>query len=283
MNCPICQSPSDRIFQIDGFWILECKSCYHRYAEIIASNDHIDQVYQDEYFKGGAAGYMDYLSEANILTSHGRRYGLILSKYTPPGMLLDVGTAAGFTLKGLLESGWRGIGLEPNLSMVEYGRTHLDLQIECGSLEQFSTNQKFDVVVMIQVISHFYDIRQALQKAANITNPGGFWLIEMWDRESWVARILGKYWHEYSPPSVLQWFSPTGLKHLVAQFGFSEIARGRPKKFINSAHAKSLLKYKLQNSALGWLQRGLAIVPDHLIFPYPTFDLYWFLFQKNPN
>jgi SAM-dependent methyltransferase len=247
------------------------------------SNDHIDQVYRDDYFKGGAAGYMDYLSEANILTSHGRRYGLILSKYTPPGLLLDVGTAAGYILKGLQESGWRGIGLEPNLSMVEYGRTHLDLQIECGSLEQFSTNQKFDVVVMIQVISHFYDIRQALQKAANITNPGGFWLIEMWDRESWVARILGKYWHEFSPPSVLHWFSPAGLKHLIAQFGFYEIARGRPKKFINSAHAKSLLAYKLQNSPLDWLKRGLAIVPDHLVFSYPTFDLYWFLFQNNPN
>jgi SAM-dependent methyltransferase len=283
MNCPICQNSLDRIFQKDGYWILECKSCHHRCAEIIPSNDHLNQVYQDDYFKGGAAGYPDYLSEAKILSDHGKRYGLMLKKYTTPGTLLDVGTAAGFILKGFQESDWQGIGLEPNSSMAEYGRTHLGLQIESRSLEQFTSNQRFDLVSMIQVIAHFFDIRQALQKAADATKPGGFWLIETWDRESWVARSLGRYWHEYSPPSVLHWFSPGGLNFLVAQFDFSEVARGRPAKRISGAHAKSLLGYKLQNFPLSWLRGGLKIIPDHLVIPYPTFDLFWILFQKSTN
>ena len=44
--------------------------------------------------------------------------------------------------------------------------------------------------------------------------------------------------------------------------------------------AKSLLGYKLQNSPLGWLQGGLKIIPDQMVIPYPTFDLFWMLFQK---
>jgi SAM-dependent methyltransferase len=283
MNCPICQNSSDRIFQKNGYWIRECNNCLHRYVEMTPSADHPNQIYQDDYFKGGAAGYPNYLSEARILTAHGRRYGLILNKFTAPGTLLDVGAAAGFILKGFQESGWQGIGLEPNLSMAEYGRVHLGLQIESGSLEQFFPEHQFDLVSMIQVIPHFFDIRQALQKAADATKPGGFWLIETWDRESWVAHFSGKYWHEYSPPSVLHWFSPAGLNLLVAQFGFSEVARGRPAKRISGAHAKSLLEHSLKNSPLGWMRSGLNIIPDHQVIPYPSFDLFWILFQKSTN
>ena len=219
----------------------------------------------------------------NLYRQHGKRYGILLKQYTTPGTVLDVGAAAGFLLKGFQDSGWQGVGLEPNSSMASHGRTNLGLQMETGSLEHFSSSQQFDLVSMIQVIAHFSDIRQALQKAADVTKNDGFWLIESWNKGSWVARILGKHWHEYSPPSVLRWFSPSDLSRLVTQYGFSEVARGRPVKRLNGAHVKSLLGYKLQNSPLGWLQGGLKIIPDQVVIPYPTFDLFWTLFQKSTN
>ena len=281
MDCPVCYNPTRQVFQKYGYWINECINCFHRSVEMTPTPDHTDKIYQDEYFMGGAAGYSDYLGEEKLLLEHGRRYGTLLKQYTTPGTILDVGAAAGFLLKGFQESGWQGVGLEPNSSMVSHGRTHLGLQMETGDLENFSSSQRFKLVSMIQVIAHFSDIRKALQKAADITQKDGFWLIESWNRESWVARILGEHWHEYSPPSVLNWFSPSGLKQLVAQYGFSEVARGRPAKRLNGAHVKSLLGYKLQNSPLGWLRGGLKFIPDKMVIPYPTFDLFWMLFQKN--
>jgi SAM-dependent methyltransferase len=280
MNCSICYYPTQQVFQKYGYWISECINCYHRTVEMIPLPEHTDQIYKDEYFKGGAAGYSDYLSEEKILSEHGRRYGALLKQYTAPGTILDVGAAAGFLLKGFQDSGWHGIGLEPNASMASYGRTNLGLQMETGRLENFSSSQRFDLVSMIQVIAHFSDIRQALQKAADVTRGNGFWLIESWNKGSWVARVLGEHWHEYSPPSVLHWFSPSDLSRLVTQYGFSEVARGRPAKRLNGAHVKSLLGYKLQHSPLGWLQGGLKIIPDQMVIPYPTFDLFWMLFQK---
>jgi SAM-dependent methyltransferase len=280
MDCPICFSPPRRIFQKYGYWICKCTKCEHRFTEMIPSAEHTKLVYQDKYFKGGAAGYPDYLGEAKIFTEHGRQYGTILKKYTTPSVMLDVGAAAGFILKGFKETGWQGIGLEPNASMASHARTNLGLKMETGSLEKFSSTQQFELISMIQVIAHFSNIRLALQNAANATQEGGFWLIESWDRGSWVARLLGRYWHEYSPPIVLNWFSQSGLKNLVGQYGFSEIARGRPKKRINGAHFKSLLGYKLKDLSLGWLQSGLNIIPNKMIIPYPTFDIFWMLFQK---
>lgn len=283
MNCLICQGPSERIFQKSGYWIRECRNCHHRFAEITPTNDHAHQIYQDDYFMGGAAGYPDYLGEAKIISAYGRRYALMLEKFMNPGVVLDVGAAAGFFLKGFQQMGWHGIGLEPNLSMAEYGRTHFNLQIENETLEHFSSTQQFDLLSMIQVIPHFFSLRQALQNAEKVTKPGGFWLIETWNRQSWIARLLDSHWHEYSPPSVLHWFSPEGLKLLVSQFGFSEIARGHPAKRISGAHAKSLLEYAMQGCRFGWLSGALKFIPDRLVIPYPSFDLFWILFQKNAN
>jgi hypothetical protein len=79
----------------------------------------------------------------------------------------------------------------------------------------------------------------------------------------------------------LHFFSPDTLVKLVKQFGFEEVARGRPAKKLNSSHAKSLLQYKLQNSALGKPATKLVdLVPDGVAIPYPSFDLFWALYQK---
>ena len=99
-------------------------------------------------------------------------------------------------------------------------------------------------------------------------------MIETWNRESFSARIFGQNWHEYSPPSVLQWFSLDGLTHFLGEIGFEKIAHGRPPKKISGAHAKSLLKYRLGNNFL------LKLIPDGLNFPYPSEDLFWAIYRK---
>lgn len=284
MLCPIDHSPTLRVFQIDGYWIRECQDCHMRCVEISASHEHLTQVYGDSYFTGGGAGYLNYLDEANIIMTHGRQYGKILTKFMNPGKVLDVGAAAGFILKGLSDYGWDGLGLEPNAFMAEHGRSQVGVDIEVGSLERYGSDQKFDLITMIQVVPHFYDLRRALQTAANLTKPSGYWLIETWNKDSTIARMMGPNWHEYSPPSVLHFFSPESLRLLVSQFGFEEVARGRPAKKINSSHAKSLLTYKLQDSIVGRLGAKLVdLVPDGLTLPYPSFDLFWALYRKSDS
>jgi len=145
---------------------------------------------------------------------------------TKKGKLLDVGAAAGFILQGFTDAGWRGIGLEPNVEMARFGRDKFNLDVRCGSLESFETGERFDLISMIQVVAHFYNPRAAFEKAADLLNENGFLLVETWNRASLSARLFGANWHEYSPPSVLQWFSETGLTQFLKEFSFEKIARG---------------------------------------------------------
>jgi SAM-dependent methyltransferase len=282
MICAICGGQTERLFQKHGHWIRQCGSCGHQSADIAPSPEHVGKVYGDQYFCGGDAGYRDYVSDGAILVPYGRHYADLLARFMPPGSMLDVGAAAGFILKGFQESGWNGIGIEPNPLMADYARTHFGLRVESGVLEQFQSAERYDLISMIQVISHFYDVRKALEVAAEHTRPGGFWLIETWDRESWTARLFGRRWQEYSPPSVLHWFSVGGLQQLTSQFGFRQVARGRPAKRIVVGHAKSLLQYKLRGSALSKPVLGIVgLMPSTLSVPYPADDVFWALYQKS--
>jgi SAM-dependent methyltransferase len=273
--CPICNSPSRALFVKDGYPVRECEVCRHRFAEVATDPGHVARVYGDDYFHGGGAGYGDYLSEGWLLRDRGRWYARLLRRYTTPGTLLDVGAAAGFILQGFLDRGWHGKGVEPNPGMAEYARTRLGLDVRTGTLEDLPPGDVFDLVSLIQVLPHFVEPRRALAAAAAVTRPGGFWLIETWNRDSWTARAFGQNWHEYSPPSVLHWFSPAGLQRLAGQFGFRKVGAGRPAKWINAGHAKSLLRHKL-GAAAG----VLGVLPDRLALPYPAEDLFWMLLQK---
>jgi SAM-dependent methyltransferase len=281
--CPLCGGPSRRRFARHGFWIRDCEACGHRFVEGPLAADHVESTYGDRYFFGGGAGYPDYTSMGPLLRERGRWYGRMLARHMPPGTVLDVGCAAGYWLQGLADCGWSGCGVEPNATMAEHARARLGLAVTTGTLERLDTRERFDLVSLIQVMAHFTDARADLAAAVARVGDRGHLLVETWNRESWTARCLGRHWHEYSPPSVLHWFTPASLRRLGEELGLHEVARGRPRRRISAAHARSLLRYKVQGSALGRLAvRALGVVPDRWSLPYPGDDLFWMLFRRFP-
>ncbi len=279
--CPLCGSASRRAFEKYDIWIADCGECGHRFAEFDPKTEQIKAVYGDDYFSGGGAGYDDYLTEESLLRAAGERYAGIVAKFAEPGMMLDIGAGAGFILKGFEKAGWKGRGVEINQTMARYGQENLGLDIYAGTIEAYPYDDQFDLVAMIQVIGHIPDPVAALKKAASLTRPGGLLLIETWRRDSWTARAFGKNWHEYSPPSVLHWFSKAGLQAACEAAGYRSIASGRPAKWINAGHARSLLKYKLDPMPLGrFASRAFSLIPASINLPYPAEDLLWMLFRK---
>jgi SAM-dependent methyltransferase len=279
--CPWCGGAGRPAFERHGHAIVDCSACAHRYAGLRPGRDHAAQVYGDAYFFGGGAGYADYLSGGALLRASGRRYGDIAARYARPGRVLDVGAAAGFVLQGLGDAGWRGIGLEPNVAMVQHGRRALGLDLRAGTAEDLRPGETFDLVSMVQVVAHFADPQRAFARLAEATRPGGLWLIETWDWRSWTARLAGPGWHEYSPPSVLHWYTRGTLAVQLKRYGFEPVAHGRPVKRLLGAHARSLLDYKLRASRLGrLLTPALRLLPDDAVLPYPAEDLFWLLARK---
>lgn len=267
-------------FEKQGYPVLECGRCRHRFLGHPAPVDHVERTFGDHYFHGGGAGYPDYLAEGWLLRRRGGRYARLVEAWRPPGTVLDVGAAAGFLLQGFTERGWTGRGVEPNAAMARHARDR-GLQVEVGTLEDLPAEPVYDVVLMVQVVAHVYDLRCAFRSAAAATAPGGYWLVETWDWTTWLARLFGDGWHEYSPPSVRHWFSTQSLVRVASDVGFCEVARGRPSKWIAAAHAASLLAHALGPSRLGRAVGSLGRrMPGRLAVPYPAADLLWMLLRK---
>ncbi|MGI9369820.1 MAG: methyltransferase domain-containing protein, partial [Ruegeria sp.] len=171
--------------------------------------------------------------------------------------------------------------IEPNESMAKFANEKMDLNVLQGDLETVQDLDPFDAISMIQVIGHFHDLRRSLDTVSKLTQPGALCLIEFWRRESMIARLFGKHWHEYSPPSVLHWFTSKSLDFAMNERGFENLAAGAPRKYISGAHAASLLTHKMSS------------VPGHKIvtsplrsmfgkseIPYPPLDLQWRLYRR---
>ena len=283
--CVVCQGPLTIRFIRNGFEIADCADCGHRQttlglappADVAA---HIATVYGDSYFTDGGAGYVDYLAEGAMLRERGRKYGTILKHHRNGAKVLDIGAAAGFLLQGMADVGWEPVGLEPNERMASHARTELGLNVITGSLEGgvLDDERPFDAVTLIQVMGHFIDPVGALEKVRELLAPGGLVLVETWDVESRTARALKQRWHEYSPPSVLQWWSRRELQAVAQRVGLVQVDSGRMTKWIAGHHAKSLLA-----RGGGPLAKAARLVPDGLRLPYPSEDLFWSVYVRSPE
>ncbi|MEO7834866.1 MAG: class I SAM-dependent methyltransferase [Ginsengibacter sp.] len=276
-----CKEEKTLLFEKNGYPIYECTKCKLRFSKLEDTSDHLTNVYSDDYFFAGGSGYPNYLEEKKQLYNSGIRYAKIISRFTTPGKVLDVGCAAGFYLKGFEKSGWKCVGIEPNDTIASYGRNELNLNIVTGDLESFQTEEKFDLVNLIEVIGHFYDLSKAMSKVQDLVNKEGLVLVESWDHSSKIARFFGKSWHAYCPPSVITWFSGKTLAELFNCYGFDLITTGKPSKKIKGSHALELVginspQFIFKKQTFNFLKKTMG----KITLTYPPLDLKWYIFKK---
>ena len=276
-----CSDDRNLLFEKNGYLIWNCNEHSYRYAQIDNKANHVSKVYNDDYFFKSNAGYPNYLDEKDILYKHGVYCAKLINKYTKPGSVLDVGCAAGFILKGFEDMGWKCTGIEPNATMGSYGRNELYLDIKTGSFEDFVTDQRFNMVSLIQVISHFYDIEKAIENISKLLQPNGIVFVESWNMDSITARLFGKHWHAYNPPSVINWFSDKSLIKFFKNNKFDLIDSGYPFKQLNLKHAISILEKSppislINRKILDSLKNSFG----NIVINYPPIDLKWYIFRK---
>ena len=293
-SCPFCDRPTTIAFEKPPFTVFDCQPCGHRFCSPPENENHIEDVYGDDYFSGGGGGYRDYLLKKDLLIHHGNRYAEVLERYrkTADRKILDIGCAAGFLLKGFQDKGWNGVGIDPNQSIIQHGIQEFGLDLRHQSVEEFAQlreriedskegSSKVDAAVMVQVLPHIADPISAINAVRSTLNDQGLLLIETWNWQSLTARAFNRNWHEYNPPSVLHWFSKSGLRKVLSDNGFEVVAQGRPIKWISIGNGVSLIRHSLRESALGRVATTpLGLIPKNLKAPYFLDDIFWVLARK---
>src|SRR5690242_16644475 len=96
----------------------------------------------------------------------------------PPGTTLDVGCGGGATGKALKEKfpGTRVLGIEVNSDAAQHARQWLDAVI-CAPVEDVDAardfpGERFDTVLLLDVLEHMYDPWHALVNIGGWLEPG---------------------------------------------------------------------------------------------------------------
>jgi SAM-dependent methyltransferase len=234
--------------EVRGFHYLECRSC----ALVTLRADEVTSptsIYTDGYFERGTqSGYSNYAADEPIHRLNARRHlsRMMRSGARSPGILLDVGCAAGFFLNEAEARGWKVFGVDISSWSRDYARKRFGYTV-FRSIDEARTSlpSGFDAITAFQVLEHIPDVRAAFRSLRLALKPGGRLLVETWNRGSHTARFVGQAWQQLSPPSVVHLLNGSSLKVLLKDSGFLPASLKPMSKFLSVAWAAGLVGSRL--------------------------------------
>ena len=230
--------------------IVRCASCGHMQLAAFPPEEALSEAY-------GAAGTDDYVAEQ--AGQRATAAGLLerIEAHAARGRLLDVGCWLGFLLAEARERGWSGVGLEPSEFAGAWAREHLGVDVRRGALDEIPATERFDAVVMADVIEHLVDPGAALARLRDALAPGGVLALALPDSGSRLARAMGRRWWSVLPTHV-QYFTRASVSRLLEANGYEVLDTGTaPKAFTVRYYLGRIEGYSPR------LSRGLVSAAEH--------------------
>ena len=176
-----------------------------------ARSEHWDKVAVRMHKWRGVGGY------------YHRRLNEIYAHVIPQGAhVLELGCGDGNLLACLKPA--RGVGVDLSPEMIALARQrHPDLQFEIASAEGFGLDEKFDFVILSDILNEVWDVQTVLEHVRTLVNPNGRVLINvhsrLWELPLKVSVKLG-----LSKPGLGEnWLTVSDIKNLLNLSGFESI------------------------------------------------------------
>lgn len=216
-TCYLCNRPTRIFLKVKNKSILRCDNCKLTYTRDVTSRIGIIREDSQKFVR-------EYLTEAPLYKEYfDTIIKIILTHKKKPQSLLDVGCGVGIFLKKVKEIGWNAIGVDMSSSAVQYARNH-GLVVRVGKIEELKFKSgSFDVITLFQTIEHIEDPLKILNKVYSLLRKGGILMITTPSEESFMARVLGKFWFGYRNIEHLFFFNKQSLTVMQKKVGFKKI------------------------------------------------------------
>lgn len=242
-SCSFCGSDDFIAHSKATYWTVvelnfqECRKCGLIFANpmpnldtIIKGNDALNVVMKS---RGTLSQYRG-----------GKEFSFFLNKIKSSGILLDIGCAEGFFLKGIEDnSGWKAEGLDVIKAAVDFANEKLNIRAYFGTIESLQNcNGRYDFVRMNNIIEHVQNPVSFLKKTNEIMKIGGMVLcstpngvqdgslLKTANKQGTILNLLENHFHYYKPKTLKAMYEYCGFKiekaycdgfkHTLKEFGY---------------------------------------------------------------
>jgi len=201
---------------------LGCDSCKTVFIDPFPI-DKINEIYPSNYYsfinikKNFVTSIKEYLDK--------RLFKRVISKNKNETIkVLDIGGGSGWLLDLIKSLDSRVqftqvVDIDTNAKEIAENNGHNYYQ---GTIETFETNEKFDIVLMLNLIEHISNPKDTLVKIDKLLNHEGVVLIKTPNIESYDARLFrNSYWGGLHCPRHWILFSQNSFRHILSDINLS--------------------------------------------------------------
>lgn len=221
--------------------LYHCPDDSHISVDCNLTDDELYRLYGKDYWKGKE--YTDYLADERLTRKRIKGSIKILEKYLPVKesfRIFEIGCAYGFFLDECRKKWNCNVsGIDVSESALEYAKNKLYLDVIKGDYITYHlpNEGKIDIIAMWDTIEHLRNPDDFVKKAHHDLNHNGILIISTGDMGSFNAKMRGKKWRQYHPPTHLHYFSRKSLIALLEANGFEVLDVTYPWNFVSLNNA----------------------------------------------
>jgi 2-polyprenyl-3-methyl-5-hydroxy-6-metoxy-1,4-benzoquinol methylase len=262
--CPVCQQPDTSLWSTardyeyfstaKDYQYYHCLACSTLFIYPVPVHE-LKQIYPSNYYSFVTAkkGMVTRIKEA---LDH-RHFKKILKEIkTPSVRVLDVGGGTGWLAGMIREIDNRVtvtqiVDIDNGANEAAISNGHLYFE---GILEDFVTTQKYELILMLNLIEHVANPLQVIKKAAALLAPGGLILVKTpnylsldarWFRNSyWGGLHCPRHWVIFSEKSFIRLVKQTDLR--INKLQYTQGAPFWAFSIIAWMHRKGLIRVSAQ-------------------------------------
>jgi len=268
--CKLCGNPSsDFIFSVKQYDVLACKECglfyINPYPEESSAHSKVKEYSYNDLDIADAK--TNYQASSMLLERYFER---IWDECRNATSLLDVGCGTGNLLELIHKhSNLRCVGIELNSNRAQYARRVANCDIYQIPIEDFKSESKFDVITIINVLSHIPSFDHLFLSLHSLLAPQGKLIIKVGEMTNSVNK---KAIFDWGIPDHLHFLGLNTIQFLAKKYNFSVIRHERV-PLSQELFSKSRWRAEGRSMARNIVKKVILRIPFALQVLASTYDL----------
>jgi SAM-dependent methyltransferase len=229
-RCPLCSGNSSVLysdcfdfeyFVASSAQFYRCTNCGFVMMDPVPTRTELSELYPADYHNFDQPS--NAISRLLLNRYYEHQSALCRRQMPPGGSFLEIGCASGDILERMQRAGSRDVqGIEISGEACEQAwKRHLN--VFHGTLDEFETDDKFDLVFMSHVIEHVLDPVATVAKIRTMLKPGGVLYLETPNVRALDSRLWKNKWGLIHYPRHLYLFDRSTVRRLLEASGLVDV------------------------------------------------------------